>query len=82
MSCIGVWRRFGLFAFRPACNHLSGLVRRNQRLVRLNCEADYDVSLEVLAMKTADDQALRLLFARWGFKSLLVEPGSKPVQIP
>lgn len=49
------------------------VVRRNQQLVRLKCEVPYDVSLEELACKPGDDAALRQLFARWGFKTLLRE---------
>jgi DNA polymerase I len=49
------------------------VVRRNQKLVRLNCEAPYEVSLEELACKPSDAAALRQLYARWGFKSLLRE---------
>ena len=47
------------------------VVRRNEQLVRLKCEVPYEVSLEQLACKPADAPALRQLFARWGFKSLL-----------
>jgi DNA polymerase-1 len=49
------------------------VVRRNQRLVRLKCETPCEVSLEELACKPSDAAALRGLYARWGFKSLLRE---------
>ncbi len=49
------------------------LVRRNQKLVRLNCEVPCDVSLEELVCKPGDAVALRDLYVRWGFKSLLRE---------
>jgi DNA polymerase-1 len=48
-------------------------VRRNQKLVRLNCEVHFEVSLEELACKPGDYAALRPLYASWGFKSLLRE---------
>jgi DNA polymerase-1 len=48
-------------------------VRRNQKLVRLNSEVPCDVSLEELVCKPSDTAALRGLYARWGFKSLLRE---------
>jgi len=49
------------------------VVRRNQKLVRLNCEMPCEVSLEELACKSSDAGALRALYSRWGFKSLLRE---------
>jgi DNA polymerase-1 len=49
------------------------VVRRNQRLVRLNSDVPYEVSLEELAGQPVDAVALRQLYARWGFKSLLRE---------
>jgi DNA polymerase-1 len=49
------------------------VVRRNQKLVRLNCEVPCEVSLEELACKPSDAVALRRLYLRWGFKSLLRE---------
>jgi DNA polymerase-1 len=48
-------------------------VRRNQKLVRLNSEVHCEVSLEELACKPSDAAALRVLYARWGFKTLLRE---------
>jgi len=48
-------------------------VRRNQKLVRLNSDVQCEVSLEELACKPGDTAALRHLYARWGFKSLLRE---------
>jgi DNA polymerase-1 len=49
------------------------VVRRNQRLVRLNSDVPYEVSLEELVCQPVDADALRQLYARWGFKSLLRE---------
>jgi DNA polymerase-1 len=49
------------------------VIRRNQKLVRLNCEVPCEVSLEELACKPSDAAALRRLYVRWGFKSLLRE---------
>ncbi|HEV7927471.1 MAG TPA: 5'-3' exonuclease H3TH domain-containing protein [Verrucomicrobiae bacterium] len=49
------------------------VIRRNQKLVRLKCEVPCEVSLEELVCKPGDAAALRGLFARWGFKSLLRE---------
>jgi DNA polymerase-1 len=56
------------------------VVRRNEQLVRLKCEVPYEISLEQLVCKPADGPALRQLFARWGFKSLLrqLEPAGLP----
>jgi DNA polymerase-1 len=49
------------------------VVRRNQKLVRLKCEVPCDVSMDELACKPSDAAALRPLYLRWGFKSLLRE---------
>jgi DNA polymerase I len=49
------------------------VIRRNQKLVRLNCEVPCEVSVEELVCKPGDVAALRELYARWGFKSLLRE---------
>jgi DNA polymerase-1 len=49
------------------------VVRKNQKLVRLNCEVQCEVPLEELVCKTVDSAALRQLYARWGFKTLLRE---------
>ncbi len=56
------------------------VVRRNEQLVRLKSEVPYEISLEQMVCKPADAPALRRLFARWGFKSLLrqLEPGGVP----
>jgi len=58
----------GIAAYKSA-----ELVRRNRELVRLKSETPCAVSLEVLAIRPGNDQALRQLFTRWGFKSLLHE---------
>ncbi|MGP8234858.1 MAG: 5'-3' exonuclease H3TH domain-containing protein [Limisphaerales bacterium] len=58
---------------RSALQDSQDLVRRNQALVRLNCQAPCLLSLEVLSMKESNDEALRDLFVRWGFKTLLRE---------
>jgi len=49
------------------------LVIRNQKLVRLNCQESYQSSLEEMVCKPVDPAALRELYLRWGFKSLLRE---------
>jgi DNA polymerase-1 len=49
------------------------VVRRNQKLVRLKFEVPCDVSLDELVGKPSDAAALRPLYLRWGFKSLLRE---------
>jgi DNA polymerase-1 len=48
-------------------------VRRNQKLVRLNCEVPCEVSLEELVCKPGDPASLRELYTHWGFKTLLRE---------
>jgi DNA polymerase I len=49
------------------------LVGRNQELVRLKHEEACQVSVEDLAVKTGDDEALGRLFSKWGFKRMLQE---------
>jgi DNA polymerase I len=46
-------------------------VRRNQRLIRLKEDAGEDVPLELMAVQPADVERLRVLYAEWGFRSLL-----------
>jgi DNA polymerase-1 len=58
---------------RSSLQSSEGLLRRNQQLVRLNCELPSEVSLEELVSKPIDIAALRQLYTRWGFKSLLRE---------
>ena len=48
-------------------------VRRNQKLVRLNAQVRCEVSWEEMLCKPGDPAALRQLYARWGFKTLLHE---------
>jgi DNA polymerase-1 len=49
------------------------VVGRNQQLVRLNCQEPCELTLEDLAVRRGDDEALRVLFARWGFRTMLRE---------
>jgi DNA polymerase-1 len=51
------------------------LVGRNQQLVRLHCQEPCELTLENLVVKPGDDEALRRLFSKWGFKTLLQELG-------
>jgi DNA polymerase-1 len=48
-------------------------VRRNQKLVRLNCDVPCEVSLDETCLKRWDEETLRRLYASWGFKTLLRE---------
>jgi DNA polymerase-1 len=66
-------KEVGSDRLRSSLQASESLVRRNQRLVQLKCDAPYEVSLEELAGKPVDAAALRQLYARWGFKSLLRE---------
>jgi DNA polymerase-1 len=49
------------------------LVGRNQQLVRLKTQEACQLTLKDLAVKTGDDEALALLFCKWGFKTMLHE---------
>jgi DNA polymerase-1 len=58
---------------RKALQDSRDIVRRNQALVRLHRQAPCSLSLKVLIMKENNNAALRALFSRWGFKTLLRE---------
>jgi DNA polymerase-1 len=49
------------------------IVCRNQQLVRLYSDESCEFALEELAVKPGDDEALRGLFSKWGFKTMLRE---------
>jgi len=49
------------------------VVRRNQQLVRLRNEEHCELTLDDLCAKPGDDDALRSLFSKWGFRTLLHE---------
>jgi DNA polymerase-1 len=66
-------KEVGSDRLRSSLQAAGEVVRRNQRLVRLNSDVPYEVSLEELAGQPVDAVALRQLYARWGFKSLLRE---------
>jgi DNA polymerase I len=75
-SVEALYRRLGEVRqdrLRTSLQVSEAVVRRNQKLVRLKDEVQCEVSLEELACKPSDDDALRQLYARWGFKSLLRE---------
>lgn len=55
-------------------------VRRNQQLVRLDADMPCEFSPEELAVKPPDTVALRELYRRWGFRSLLAELESAEMQ--
>ena len=64
---------------RSALRSSVATVRRNLDLVRL-CEVPCDFSLELLAVKPANQDQLHGLYQRWGFKGLLSELEARPVE--
>ncbi len=64
---------------RSALRGSAEIVRRNLELVRL-CEVPCDYSLESLLAKPADQDQLRGLFQRWGFKGMLAELEAEPME--
>ncbi len=64
---------------RSALRGSAEIVRRNLELVRL-CEVPCDYSLESLLAKPADQDRLRGLFQRWGFKGMLAELEAEPME--
>ena len=51
----------------------AGIVRRNQKLIRLNADLPCDFSWAELSIRSADYHRLHTLYSRWGFRSLLQE---------
>jgi len=75
-SVEGMYRRLsevGSERLRGSLQASAELLERNQRLVRLKHEMQCDVSLEDLAVKPCDHDALARLYAGWGFKTMLHE---------
>jgi DNA polymerase-1 len=60
---------------RTALQAAEAVVRRNQRLIRLNDRLPGQVDLERLRPGRRDTRRLRELYAQWGFRSLLKELG-------
>ncbi|WCJ58718.1 5'-3' exonuclease H3TH domain-containing protein [Fontisphaera persica] len=60
---------------RTALQAAEAVVRRNQRLIRLNDRLPGQVDLERLRPGRRDARRLRELYAQWGFRSLLKELG-------
>ena len=60
---------------RAALHNAADAVRRNQRMVQLKCELPDGPTLESLVPRTPDPVALRPMYQRWNFRSLLAEVG-------
>lgn len=56
---------------RAALQAAEGVVRRNQRLIRLNDRLPGTLDLQALRPRRPDTARLRELYAQWGFSSLL-----------
>jgi len=54
------------------------ILRRNCELIRLRDDLPLDTPNEQLRVRPADTARLREFYARWGFKSLLLELGEAP----
>ena len=59
---------------RTSLTAAKDIVRRNQRLIRLN-EQQEPLSLEEAAIREPQTDRLRLWFAEWGFKTMLAQLG-------
>lgn len=53
-------------------------VKRNQLMVRLNCELSDGPALDSLVARAPDKAALREMYQRWNFRSLLAEVAEAP----
>jgi len=58
---------------RDALRGASDLVRRNQRMIRLNESVPVDLSPDELRIGTPQTEVLRDMYRRWGFQSMLSE---------
>jgi DNA polymerase I len=74
-SVDGLYSRLGeLKSVKLAANlnAASGIVRRNQRLIRLK-EDQAAISLEELSLKAPQSDRLKAAYAEWGFRTLLAQ---------
>ena len=58
----------------------SDTVRRNQQLIRLRDDLPGDYPVSQLAVQPADDEALHMLYSRWGFNTLRQELEGRRLQ--
>jgi len=82
-SVAGLYARLDEVAserLRSALRLAADEVRRNQKLVRLDADLPCEFASEELAVKPPDAAALRELYRRWGFRSLLAELESAETQ--
>ncbi len=73
-SIAGIYRRLDEVPsekLRAALRDAAEIVRRNRELVRLRDDLPCEFSPAKLALRPADTERLRQLFARWGFKGML-----------
>jgi DNA polymerase-1 len=60
-------------SLRASLQASMGAVERNQQLVRLHCDEACELTLEDLVVKPGDDEVLRQLYSKWGFRTMLQE---------
>lgn len=63
---------------RVALLDATEIVKRNQLMVRLNCDLPDGPELDSLTTKSPDTTTLREMYRRWNFRSLLAELGGDP----
>ncbi|HOX03335.1 MAG TPA: 5'-3' exonuclease H3TH domain-containing protein [Candidatus Paceibacterota bacterium] len=62
-------------AVREKLGSSQAVVRRNQGLIRLRSEVRVEMDWDGAAVRPGDEQRLRSLYERWGFRSLAAELG-------
>jgi DNA polymerase I len=58
---------------RNALRDAEALVRKNQDLIRLNCDATVELDVRGCLVRSANEPRLMDLYRRWGFKTMLAE---------
>jgi DNA polymerase-1 len=58
---------------RNALRDAEALVRKNQELIRLNCDAPVELDVRGCLVRAANEPRLVELYRRWGFKTMLAE---------
>ncbi len=75
-SVDGIYSRLGEVKserVRNALRDAEAMVRKNQNLIRLNCEAAMELDIHGCLVRSANEPRLIELYRRWGFKTMLAE---------
>jgi DNA polymerase-1 len=82
-SCAGLYARLDEVKselFKAQLRASVDIVRRNQRLIRLQDDLPCQFALDTLSLRAGDPVRLRVLYTRWGFHTLLKELEQSPLR--